>query len=137
MGAVTDKKADLKKIANETAKVGSNGHNPGGEALLKLVNELYATEPGKMHQLTKLNRREILPLSVMMTKNVAMDARRKAIYDKNGKLARAHIPLSQEWMGFYFGLKRSEDKWAFMIGAGLAHEQALATQEESEEQFEL
>lgn len=134
---MTDKKTDLKKIAAEAAaKAPDNGHsNASGEALLKLVNELYATEPIKLHQLTKLNRREILPLSVMMTKNRVMDKSR-FIKNKYGKTI-SHIPLSQVWMEYYFGLKRSEDKWAFMIAAGLAHEQALATQEGAEEEFDL
>jgi hypothetical protein len=134
---MTDKRADLKKIAAEAAAAKNGEHSTSGDALLKLVNELYDTKTDKMHQLTKLNRREILPLSLMMTKNEVMNENRKALYDKNGKLIRAHIPISRVWMGYYFGLKRSEDKWAFMIGAGLAHEQALATTEGAEEEFDL
>lgn len=129
---MADKKVEPGKVQD------TGGHANSNDALLKLVNELYDTKDDKMHQLTKLNRREILPLSLMMTKNKVMDVSRKAVYDKHGKLIKAHVPLSKIWMAYYFGLKRSEDKWAFMIGAGLAHEQALSTEEDNfEDEHEI
>lgn len=97
------------------------------EALLKLVNYLYDTPEEKLPMLTRIERRAVLPLSIMMMKEAILDPERKA----------KGIPLSKVWRNSYFQLQRSVDRWFFMMGVGLAHEQVGAEQEQSSEDIDM
>lgn len=124
---MADGKKTLKSALEKAAEGGNTGRSAEGEALLKLVNVLYDTDENKLPQLTRIERRAVLPLSIMMMKNDILDKKRI-----DGK-----IPLSKCWLKHYFQLQRSVDRWYFMVGAGLAHEQAAAEVEKAEEEFDL
>ena len=114
------KKRVLKEDPLETGKDGGMSN----EALLKLVNILGDTDYTKLTQLTKIGAREVFPLSVQITMEQIDSAER----------IKNKIPLSRVWREAYFQLKRSVDRWYFMILAGLAHEQAQAETEKGEEE---
>lgn len=118
-----------RKMKEEIETTISQNGAKGGEALLKLVNLLYDTEEDKLPMLTRIGRREVLPLSIMMMK--------ESILDPNRRKHNPPIPLSKVWRNAYFMLQRSVDRWHFMVGAGLAHEQAAAETEKSEEEMEF
>ena len=109
-----------KKLKDELVqKASDNGQT--GEALLKLVNLLYDTDKDRLPQLSSLERREVFPMSIQMMKEEALNPDRKE-------------PLTKIWRTAYLSLKRSVGMKAFMIGAGLAHEQAQAETEKGEEE---
>jgi len=117
---MTGKNEKLKKLKDEI-KEKADGNGQAGEALLKLVNVLWDTNEEKLPELSRLERREVFPMSIQMMKEQALVEGRKE-------------PLSKIWRTAYLRLKRSVDMRAFMIGAGLAHEQAQAETEKGEEE---
>ena len=114
---MTEKDKKLK----DKVKEGISSNGQAGEALLKLVNVLFDTDKEQLPQLSRLERREVFPMSVQMMKEEALNPNRTE-------------PLTKIWRTAYLQLKRSVDMKAFMIGAGLAHEQAQAEQEKGEEE---
>ena len=115
--------AENKKLKEEIEELKKSlkGGNAGSEALLRLVNVLFNTDIDQLPQLSRLERREVFPLSIQMMKERALDPTRNE-------------PLTKVWRTAYLQLKRSVDMRAFMIGAGLAHEQAQAEEEKGEEE---
>jgi hypothetical protein len=95
------------------------------QAILKLVNILYDTPDEKLSELTEIPRKAVLPLSVQIMREAALDPKRIA----------AGIPLSYVWRTAYFKLMRSVGRKHFMIGSTLASEQAAA-ETEAEENWE-
>lgn len=118
---------DLQGQLEELIKSSGNGKHNKDEALLKLVNILYDTPDEKLAQLTKIPQRAVLPLSIMITQLAAQDANRDIIKS----------PLPQIWMNAYFKLQRSVDKWFFLHGVGIAHEQVAIQAEQAAEEHEL
>ena len=104
-------------------------------ALLKLVNLLFDTPDNLMPQLTRLSRREVLPLSLQMMKESVFSPDR-IIRNEEGHII-GRIPLTRIWRLAYMKLLRSVEGKHFMLGAGLAHEQASAEAEKAEEEMEL
>jgi len=123
------KESEVQKLVKEALEQAIEGKqkNNGvgvGEALLKLVNLLYDTDDTKLAELSWLDHREVFPMSIQMTKEEALKEERT-------------IPLTKVWRTAYLRLKRSVQMKAFMVGAGLAHEQAAAEAEKAEEEIEL
>jgi len=118
---------DLQRQLDALTTSSNNGKSNKDEALLKLVNILYDTPEDKLAQLTKIPQRAVLPLSIMITQLAAQDPNRDII--KN--------PLPQIWMNAYFKLQRSVDKWFFLHGVGIAHEQVAIQAEQAAEEHEL
>ena len=121
-------------MADEMGDTEPQKTDSAGQALLKLVNVLYDTDENKLPQLTRLTRREVFPMSLQMMKEQVFNKDRIKVND-DGTITT--IPLTKIWRNGYMQLLRSVDKWYFMLGAGLAHEQASAEAEKADEEMEL
>lgn len=110
-----------KEKENGKGKKESTNHT--GEAEVKLVDALFDTSEEQLPSLTRIDRRAVLPLSIQIMKEQALDPER----------IKNHIPLSRVWRNAYFKLQRSVDRWYFMVSAGLAREQMQTKEEETVE----
>lgn len=105
----------------ENIKSNKEGTNHTGEAELKIVEALFNTSEEQLPSLTRIDRRAVLPLSIQIMKEQALNPER----------IKNNIPLSRIWRNAYFQLQRSVDRWYFMVSAGLAREQMQTKEEET------
>lgn len=98
----------------------------GDKASVKLVNSLYDTPDDKLSELTEIPRRAVLMLSIMETKEMAMNAER----------IRQHIPLSKIWRISWYKHMRSVGRKHFILGSSLAQGQMSNEEDKIAEELE-
>jgi hypothetical protein len=104
----------------------SDDHSTTGDAMVNLINHIFNPTDEKLPELTDIPLDAVLPLSIMMMKEVALDEIR----------ITNNLRLSKIWRIAYLRLRRGATKRLLLIGADLAREQAANAEEKEDEGWE-
>lgn len=109
----------MNKVSQEQPEQGQ-GHATSGDAMVNLINHMFNPDEEHLPELTDIPLDAVLPLSIMMMKEVALDEDRIA----------NNIRLSRVWRIAYLRLRRGATKRLLLMAADLAREQAASASEE-------
>jgi len=98
----------------------------GEQGNVKLVNMVYNTPDDRLEELTEIPRRAVLLLSIMETKEQAMNPAR----------IKAHIPLSKVWRISYYKHMRSVGRKHLVLANSLAQGQMSSEEEKIAEELD-
>jgi hypothetical protein len=115
-----------KVMTQESEEQEQDNHATTGDAMLNLINHLFNPTDEKLPELTDIPLDAVLPMSIMMMKEVALDPDR----------IKLNIRLSKIWRIAYLRLRRGATKRLLLIGADLAREQAANSEEKEGEAWE-
>jgi hypothetical protein len=110
----------------EKEEQGQSDHSTTGDAMVNLINHIFNPTDEKLPELTDIPLDAVLPLSIMMMKEVALDEIR----------ITNNLRLSKIWRIAYLRLRRGATKRLLLIGADLAREQAANAEEKEDEGWE-